>query len=398
MKLSQINNLPKIIKMKDQYLLYARKSTESEDRQVASIENQLDVLRGLAEEKGLNVLSSFVESKSAKQPGRDSFNQMVDVINSRDDVKGILCWKLNRLSRNPQDSGLIRQVLYDGRINEIVTFNKTYTDVDSDFLMAIEDAQSQKFIRDLREDTKRGIDKKLEMGHFPGVAPAGYKNDMEKRQGERTISPHPVYFQLVRKIFQLALTSKFSTRELYKKARQMGIKTSFGRPISFTQMYYILRNPFYTGRFTYRDVVYQGQHTPMITDSDFDAIQEKLKYRSRPRKQIHSFPLTGLIKCGACGYTYTADKHTKKSGLVFEYYKCSKNFKGCTQPAISAKDLESQVSDFLCNLEIKKAYVEWCVKWLREAEKQDFYRRGNFHGDKIRDQAKTFPRGCSYSQ
>src|SRR3989344_5038147 len=118
--------------MKDQYLLYARKSTESEDRQVASIENQLDVLRGLAEEKGLNVLSSFVESKSAKQPGRDSFNQMVDVINSRDDVKGILCWKLNRLSRNPQDSGLIRQVLYDGRINEIVTFNKTYTDVDSD--------------------------------------------------------------------------------------------------------------------------------------------------------------------------------------------------------------------------------------------------------------------------
>jgi site-specific DNA recombinase len=365
--------------MKDQYLLYVRKSTESEDRQVASIENQLEVLYQLAKEKGLNVLSTITESRSAKKPGREGFSRLLSSIDQRDDIKGIICWKLNRLSRNPQDSGMLRQMLYDGKIIEIVTPTKTYLEADSDFVMAIEDAQSQKFIRDLREDTKRGIINKLEMGHAPILAPAGYKNDMEKRQGERTISPHPLYYPLVRKIFELALTGRFSTQDLYKKAVQMGIKTNRGRPISRNQMYKVLRNPFYTGRFVYQGVTYLGNHTPMISDPEFNAIQESLAKKGHPRKQKHDFDFRGFIKCGGCGYYWTGETHTKKSGKIFDYYKCCKKGKGCSQPMVSASDVKAQVSGFLNGLTIKKAYVDWCIKWLREAEIQDRAARNKQH-------------------
>lgn len=364
-------NLHPLIKMKDQYLLYARKSTESEDRQVASIENQLDVLRDLAQSKGLNILSTFTESKSAKKPGRSEFNKMVSFIDQRDDIKGIVCWKLNRLSRNPQDSGVLQQVLYDGRIMEIVTPSKTFLEADSDFVMSIEASQAQRFIRDLREDTKRGIDNKLENGNAPILAPAGYKNDMEKRQGERTISPHPLFFPLVRKIFELALTGKFSTNDLYVKGVQMGIKNNLGRPISRTQIYKILRNPFYTGRFVYAGVNYQGKHTPMINDSEFGAIQNSLTKKGNPRKQTHSFDFSGALVCGKCGYHYTGESHKKKSGLVFDYYKCSQKGKKCDQAPVSAPNLNEQFSSFLAGITIKKSYVDWCTKWLREAEMQD---------------------------
>ncbi len=360
--------LDKRLIMKDQYLLYARKSSEGEDQQVVSIENQLEVLYRLAEERKLNILSTYTESKSAKAPGREEFNKLIQMIDTRQDIKGIIAWKPNRLFRNPQDEGLVRQRLSDGRILEIVTPSKTYDETDSDFTLAIEGSQGQRFIRDLRIDTKRGVDRKLELGDYPGLAPAGYKNDLEKRQGERTISPHPLYFRLVKHIFELAITGKFSTKELYRKAIQMGIKTNRGRSISRTQLYNILRNPFYTGRFIYDGVTYQGKHTPMVSDSEFDAVQDALVNKGHPRIQTHTFDFQGSIKCGECGYRWTGETHPKKSGKVFDYYKCCKKGIGCNQPMVAAPELKERVSKYLSNLTIKKSYVDWMIKWLREAE------------------------------
>lgn len=197
-----------IISMKDKYIVYARKSTESEDRQVSSIEDQLRILRDLAKQKRFQISLTFSESKSAKKPDRPEFNKMVNLIIMRKDIKGIICWKLNRLSRNPKDEGQIRQLLSDGTIEEIVTPDKIFVEADSDFVMAIEGAQSQRFITDLRKDSVRGTNSKLEKGWAPILAPMGYINNVYERQGEKTISPHPQYFELTRKLFELALDRK----------------------------------------------------------------------------------------------------------------------------------------------------------------------------------------------
>ena len=57
--------------------LYARKSTDEPERQVLSIEAQMFELREFAKKEGLNIVREFVESKTAKEPGRDIFSDMI---------------------------------------------------------------------------------------------------------------------------------------------------------------------------------------------------------------------------------------------------------------------------------------------------------------------------------
>src|SRR3989344_4919696 len=97
------------------YFLYARKSTDVEDKQVLSIEGQLTELRALARREGLEVVEEFVEKKSAKMPGRPIFSTMMARI-QKSEAQGIVCWKIDRLARNPVDGGQIQWLLQNGTI------------------------------------------------------------------------------------------------------------------------------------------------------------------------------------------------------------------------------------------------------------------------------------------
>lgn len=59
------------------YFLYARKSTESEDRQVLSIEAQITGLREFAKKENLTIITELTESMSAKELGRAVFNKLL---------------------------------------------------------------------------------------------------------------------------------------------------------------------------------------------------------------------------------------------------------------------------------------------------------------------------------
>jgi len=108
---------------KIKYFLYARRSSESEDRQMASIESQTEELKKLSKENSLNIVEIFSESKSAKAPGRPVFNEMVERI-QKGEAQGILCWKLNRLARNPIDGGQISWMLQENVIEHIQTYGR----------------------------------------------------------------------------------------------------------------------------------------------------------------------------------------------------------------------------------------------------------------------------------
>ncbi len=363
---------------KKYYVEYARKSSESEDRQVESINDQLKVLEEVSSIRNLQIkFKPFSESRSAKSPGRPEFNRMLDEINERGDIKGIIVWKLNRLFRNPEDEGKIRQMLSDGRILEIVTPSKTYYEADSDFAMAVEGAQAQRFIRDLREDTARGVKNKLDKGIAPILAPPGYRNAIEMRQGEKTIEPHQTQFTLVRQLFEIFMTGNYSVQGLHAVAEEMGIRSNRGKIVSKTQLYEMLRNPFYTGiRFIYAEKLYtNGAHKRMLLDEEFDLVQDILSRRTHPRGQIHTNLLTGLMKCGECGMSITSEVKEKKykngKSQVFVYYRCTKKKNGmkCTQPYINAKELEEQVMEYLDGLELSPKIVEWTVKWLNVMHK-----------------------------
>ena len=107
------------------YFLYARKSTDVEDKQVLSIEGQLAELRSLAKSEGLEVIAEFIEKRTAKMPGRPVFNEMLRRI-QQGEAQGVICWKLDRLARNPVDGGQISWLLQQGTITHIQTHDRSH--------------------------------------------------------------------------------------------------------------------------------------------------------------------------------------------------------------------------------------------------------------------------------
>src|SRR3989338_1603113 len=107
------------------YFLYARKSTDVEDKQVLSIDAQLAELQALAKREQLSVVEVFVEKRSAKMPGRPMFGEMMVRI-QKGEAQGIVCWKIDRLARNPVDGGQIQWLLQNGTIAHIQTHDRAY--------------------------------------------------------------------------------------------------------------------------------------------------------------------------------------------------------------------------------------------------------------------------------
>ena len=183
---------------KIKYFIYARKSTESEDRQVLSISSQIDDSKKVADKFNLKVAKVFSESKSAKQPGREVFNEIIERIKSGE-VQGIICWKLDRLARNPVDGFQISCLLQNGIIKHIKTPEHDYYPEDNVILMNVEFGMANQFIIDLKTNTKRGLMAKVNQGWNPCVAKPGYMGDKFSLKGEKKILKDPERFDLLKK-------------------------------------------------------------------------------------------------------------------------------------------------------------------------------------------------------
>ncbi len=158
------------------YFLYARKSSESEDRQVQSIEDQVNRLKALAAQLKLEVIDVYEEAKSAKQPdNRVLFSEMLERI-EKGEATGILCWQINRLSRNPVDSGTLQWMLQKNKIHSIQTIDREYRPSDNAVVFSVESGVANQFIIDLSKNTMRGMQGRVDKGWMPNMAPLGYQN------------------------------------------------------------------------------------------------------------------------------------------------------------------------------------------------------------------------------
>jgi site-specific DNA recombinase len=113
-------------------LLYARKSTESEERQVLSIDSQVKEMLELAERDGLEVVEIRRESHSAKESGqRPVFEEILKDI---DDgiFNAIITWAPDRFRRNAGDLGKLVDRIDQKKLTQIKTFGQTFTNSPSD--------------------------------------------------------------------------------------------------------------------------------------------------------------------------------------------------------------------------------------------------------------------------
>ena len=359
------------------YFIYCRKSSETEDRQVLSIESQQSELKKLAERLNLEVVDILSESRSAKAPGRPVFDEMIKRIEKKE-ADGIICWKLDRLARNPIDGGKIIWLLQQSVIKHIQTYERSYHPQDNVLLMSVEFGMANQFILDLRQNTKRGLRAKAERGWYPGPAPLGYLNSPYKRKGDKEIVKDPERFNLVRKMFDLMLTGNYTPPKILEIAnKKWGLRMRNGKPMYRSTIYRIFTNPFYCGTFEYPKGSgnwYKGKHERMITEDEYDKVQVLLGRKGRPKPKTHIFAFTGMIRCGECGAMITAEEKIKrqKNGNVhrYIYYHCTKRKDPkCSQKCIEEKELEKQILDILERIEIPPEFHQWAVKQLKKESK-----------------------------
>jgi len=327
------------------YYLYARKSTDEEDRQVLSIESQINELREFAKKEGLVIVDEFTEAKTVKEPGRPIFSFMLKQIENGL-ADGILAWHPDRLARNSIDGGKVIYLVDIGKIVDLrfptYRFDNT---AQGKFMLSIAFGQSKYYVDNLSENVKRGLREKLRRGEWPGVAPLGYKNNLIAHKVEPDTEKAP----FVRKAFALYSTGDYSLEELLREVHRWGLSAKAGKPLFKSCLAKMLRNPFYYGRMVYNGEQYEGSHLPLVTKKLFDEVQEVLEKKAKPiKKGVFKFAFTGFIKCGECGASITAER---QKGHI--YYRCTKKVVKCSQKFLREEALLEQI-----NKAILKVFID----------------------------------------
>ncbi len=328
------------------YFLYARKSTDEPDRQILSIEAQLAELREYARKEGLVIAHEFVESKTAKEPGREVFNEMVAGL-EQGAAHGIVAWHPDRLARNSIDGGRIIYLVDTGKVLEL-KFPTFWFDPtpQGKFMLSIAFGQSKYYIDNLSENVKRGLRQKLRNGIFPALAPIGYKND----KLNHTIVVDPVLAPLVKRTFELYSTGMYPLKEIRTTMNGLGLKR-WERDLSTSNYQKIIKNPFYYGVIRYLGEYYEGKHEPLISKALYDKCQAVMERKSKSHsKGLKPYVYRAAFRCAECGCFVTTE--TQKG---HNYLHCTKRKVPCSQPFVREEVIDAQVRDILKGVSLPPA-------------------------------------------
>ena len=349
------------------YCLYARKSSEVEEKQALSVDSQVKEMLMLAERNNLKVEDIYRESYSAKNcGGRPVFNQLLEDIRSGK-FDGILVWHPDRLARNAGDLGAVVDLLDQKKLVEIRTYSQRFTDNPNEkFLLMILGSQAKLENDNKSINVKRGLRARCEMGLWPGPAPTGYIKT--KNADDRCkVFVDPKRAPIIRKAFEKIAYEGWSGRKTYLWMRnEVHFKTTGGKYLSLGNFYRLMKLPFYYGEFEYpanSGNWYKGIHTPIITKEVFMLAQEKLKIEHNFSYGSKEFAFTKIMKCGSCGSGISAQEKTKhqQNGNVhhYVYYGCNKSRdKQCKEAYIREEELNEQVCEIIDKLEVSELGIQ----------------------------------------
>jgi len=346
------------------FFLYARKSTDVEDKQVLSIDAQLNELREFANRDGIIIVAELIEKQSAKTPGRPIFNAMLERIEAGE-ADGILAWHPDRLARNSVDGGRIIYMLDTGKIKTLKFPRSWFENTPQGKLMLHNDfGFSKYFVDSLSENTKRGLREKVRRGEFPGLAPIGYLNDYRAKR----IIVDRERASLVQEVFARYASGKVTLDDLRHYFASQNVRSRHGKLLSRGGVTKIISNPIYYGHFRYAGEIYEGKHEAIISKQLFDQVQAVLKRRykwSPNHTPVKQKPFLGLLHCATCGGAITAEVQKGHT-----YYRCTKKSRAtvwCLQPYIREEDLNKEISDLLQPYSLR---ADWAEEMLARVKKE----------------------------
>lgn len=346
---------------KYRYCLYARKSSESDERQALSIDSQVDEMLEQAKRDKIKVIDIRRESHSAKDSGeRPVYNGIItDIRKGKFDA--ILTWAADRLSRNAGDLGSLVDLMDQGRLKEIRTHGQTFSNSPNEkFLLMILGSQAKLENDNRSVNVKRGMRRKASMGWRPGTPPLGYMCDKNGLKGEKRVFLDPMRGPMIREMFERVAKGQ-SGRMIFRWFIKEGFTTRSGKRVTLSTIYLMLRNPYYSGRFEYplaSGTWYDVGHESIVPQEVFDEVQVQLTVAPKSRPGTKEFEFTKILKCGACGSGVTAEEKFKrlKNGKIlrYVYYHCTRSRDlSCKEQYIREEDLLDQLISIVKEVPIR---------------------------------------------
>lgn len=347
------------------YCLYARKSSESDERQAMSIESQINEMMKLSKNENLKVVEVKQESFSAKlSSSRPIFNELLYDLRAGK-FNAILTWAPDRLSRNAGDLGSLVDLMDSNKLAQIRTFSQSFSNTPNEKFMLMILCSQAKLENDNRGvNVKRGIRAKCEMGWRPCMPPLGYFTRSSTGKA-RDVIIDDERAPFITKMFEMSANGK-SGRHIKQWLIDNGVCTRKGKMIHLSMIYKILKNPFYYGNFEYpigSGNWYHGLHDPLIGKELFQKVQMQLSVPVKSKWGSKSFPFKKFLKCATCGSTVVGEEKFKvrtdggKNRHV--YYHCSRQVKyDCPEPFAKESDIVQGLMRFSCDLITDLSEVE----------------------------------------
>jgi site-specific DNA recombinase len=344
--------------MEKKYFGYIRVSTAKQGERGVSLQEQKDAILQYAQRYGLSIAQWFEERESAAKRGRALFTQMMKQLR-RGNARGVIIHKIDRSARNLKDWADLGELIDAGVevhfANESLDLNTRGGRLSADIQAVV----ASDYIRNLREETKKGFYGRLKQGYYPLPAPLGYLDCGKAKTKE--IDPERA--QLVAKLFTLYGTGQYSLHRLLDVSGAWGLRNRSGRKLTLNGLSTILNNPFYTGLIRIRRTkeVFTGNHQPLVAKSLFDRVQSILRGKTVVRVVRHNFAFRKLVRCGPCGYTLIGEL---QKGHV--YYRCQR--RSCPTTTVREETVDSAVAPLVAKLMLDAEELEYVRARVEDAK------------------------------
>tara|TARA_R100001244_G_scaffold6593_24_gene8159 strand:- start:31887 stop:33452 length:1566 start_codon:yes stop_codon:yes gene_type:complete len=334
---------------------YVRVSTIKQGDGV-SLQAQKDAIMAFASRNNINITKWFEEKETAAKKGRPIFNAMVSEL-KRGKARGVVIHKIDRFARNYTDWGKISDLADSGV--EILTATESYDFNTYGGRMAADFQQvvAANYIRNLRDEIKKGQNGQLKNGLYPFGAPIGYLN----AGGGKPKVPDPERGPLVRLAFELYSTGQYSYRPLLKELKRRGLRNKSGKSLSLCGLETLIKNPFYCGIIHIKRTgqTFNGIHEPLISVALFQRVQDVRTSRTSKQITRHNHTYRGLFRCGECGGAMVPEL---QKGHV--YYRCK--LMGCPTKTVREEVLEAEVTRCLEHIKLTKSDVALAARQIRK--------------------------------
>lgn len=335
---------------------YTRVSTIKQGNGV-SLAEQKEAIARYAARNNLIVTEWFEEKETAAKQGRQLFSAMMKKLKKRL-AAGVIIHKIDRGARNLRDWTDLGELADDGIeihfAHESLDMQARSGRLSADIQAVI----ASDYIRNLRQETIKGIYGRLKQGIYPFQAPIGYRDTGPGKPK----AVDALNASIVKRAFELYASRRYTINSLLPVLHGLGLRNTKGSKLSFNSLAAMLHNKFYVGIIKVKGQTFKGAHEPIVTSVLYDQVQNVFKTRSNEKIQRHEFLFRKRVRCSGCNSLLTGEI---QKGHI--YYRC--HTKGCPTKGLRESHINRMLVSAFSRMQFSDGEEKELHSQLNQAER-----------------------------